>query len=159
MDVIQEAGIKRVLTGLVLTIAIAVADWWTLSSPVIAVLYVIPVLLVARETQAGAALWIAGLASGLSLLDLFRTIGHPPMWAKMGELGPVVLALWAAAILAPPRRQEESDRPAVAPDIEGKSSGARKILLRRIETWRRCARKRCRCWRHSSSHRMMRSSA
>lgn len=118
MDVIKEAGLKRVLTSLALTIAIAVADWWTLSGPVSAVLYVIPVLLVARGTQPGAALWMAGLGSGLSLLDLFRTSGHPPMSAKMGELVPVVLVLWAAAVLAPPRRQEESDRPAVAPDIE-----------------------------------------
>lgn len=118
MGVIQDAGIKSVLAGLALTIAIAVADWWSLSGPASDVLYVIPVLLVARGAQPGAALWMAGLASGLGLLDLFRTTGPSSMWASMGDLIPVVLSLWAAALLVPPRRQNESDRSAVAPDVE-----------------------------------------
>jgi PAS domain S-box-containing protein len=115
---VQGAGSKSVLTALALTIAIAVADCWTPSGPAIAVLYVIPVLLVARWAQPWSAMWMAGLASGLSVLNLFQTTGEPPMWADMGELVPAFLGLWAAAILTPPRRENKTDGSAVAPDVE-----------------------------------------
>lgn len=118
MGAIQDAGIKSVLAGLALTIAIAVTDWWVPSGPAMVVLYVIPVFLVARGAQPGSALWLAGLASGLSVVDLFRITGFPPTWASMGELVPVFLSLWAAAILTPRRRQDASAGSAVAPDVE-----------------------------------------
>lgn len=118
MGVTQDAGIRSVFAGLVLTSAIAVADWWIPSGPALAVLYVIPVLLVARGAQRGCALWMAGLASGLSVLDLFRSAGPASMWASLNQLVPILLALWAAAILAPLRRQDDSDRSAAAPDVE-----------------------------------------
>ena len=114
----QGAGSKSVFTGLVLTIAVATADWWTRSGLAIAVLYVIPVLLVGRWAQPGAALWMAGLASGLIGLNLFQSADFNSMWASMGELVPIFLALWAAAILAPPNRQNESEDSAVVPDVE-----------------------------------------
>jgi hypothetical protein len=98
--------------------AIAVADWWTPSGHTIAVLYVLPVLLAAREAQPGAALWMAGLASGLIGLHLFHSADVNSMRASVGELVPIVLGLWAAAILAQPKRQNESEDSAVAPDVE-----------------------------------------
>jgi len=116
--VIQDTGIKNVLASLVLTIAIAVADWWAPSGPAIPVLYVIPVLLVARGGQRGSALWMAGLGSGLTLLDLFQITVPSQRWAGLGEQVPIVLCLWAAAIIAPRRRQDESDRSAAGPDVE-----------------------------------------
>lgn len=114
MGTIQGPGIKGVFTALALAISIAVVDWWIPSGPAIAVLYVIPVLMVARNAQPGSALWIAGLATGLSLLDHFRTAG----FASIGELIPVFLGLWAAAILVPRRRPDASDGSVVAPDVE-----------------------------------------
>lgn len=118
MGTIREGGNRGFLASLALTAAIAVGDWWIPSNPAIAVLYVIPVLLMVRRGRPESALCMAGLASGLSLVNLFRTADSNQTWANMGELVPILLGLWATAILAQPRIPDSSDGCAVALDVE-----------------------------------------
>ncbi|MBI3356799.1 MAG: PAS domain S-box protein [Nitrospirae bacterium] len=118
MRTARQSFSPSLAVSLALVTAIFAVDWRVPLGLGITVLYVVPVLIVARLANPLATPLVATFASVLTILGVFQFSVQNLTWVAACNRSFTLLIIWVTAILCLRRQQDESELRAVYQDIE-----------------------------------------
>ena len=93
-------------------------DWWLPLGLTITTLYVVPVLIASRIPHARLTPLIAGLASVVTILSLFRGPLVTITWVAVCNRGFALMVIWVTTLLCMRRQSDEAELLRINEDIE-----------------------------------------